>query len=87
MDPQMQFLMLWAGANQQLFDWIVSARKKHGDEKAHEMWVAKCKNFILPEEELEALDVESDFAYWLCVIAQMYQDLMWRYGVFDDADA
>ncbi len=87
MDRQMQFVMIWANANQALFEWIVKARKEHGDEKAHEMWVDKCVNFMLPDDKLEALDDENDFAYWICCAAQMYQDLMWRFGVFDDADS
>jgi len=87
MDKQMQFLHFWAHACHELFNWIVKCREEHGDEKAHAIWVAKCTNFVLPDDKLEALSDEDDFAYWVVVIAQMYMDLMWRFGVFDDADS
>jgi hypothetical protein len=83
MDAQMQFLQLWAVVNQRTFDWIQEAIRVHGNEKAHEMYAKKCESFMLSDAELDALSPEDSFAYWLCILAQMYQDLMWRYGVFD----
>jgi hypothetical protein len=82
MDAQLIFLEAWATICQGIIDHYLPELRKFGEDKAHEMFVARSVEYFKAHPAEEDLEDMESFSRAMFACGLMYVELMIQFGVF-----